>query len=101
MSASSARSRIFIEASLSLNSPSSVRSDIDFRFDVAPDLMSLLTELEKSKGTVSYNYVAPSGAGGIPSLPIQDSLKSVHNLGEKPPPGRVVWGEGTEKSGTQ
>ena len=67
MSASSARSEIFIEKILPLSSSSSVRSGIDFRF-----AMSLLTELEESKGSVSYKHFAPSGAGGISSLPIQD-----------------------------
>jgi len=45
-------------------STSSARSGIDFRF-----AMSLLTELEESKGSVSYKHFAPSGAGGISSLP--------------------------------
>ena len=66
---SSARSEMFIAKSLPLGSCSSVRSGIDFRF-----AMSLLTELEESKGAVSYKYFTPSGAGGISSLPIQDLL---------------------------
>jgi hypothetical protein len=45
MSASSARSEIFIEKSLPLSPSGSVSSGIDFRF-----AMSLLTELEESKG---------------------------------------------------
>jgi hypothetical protein len=48
--------------------------------------MSLLTELEESKGAVSYKHFAPSGAGGISSLPIQDEFSTqVHNLGIKLP----------------
>jgi len=53
--------------------------------------MSLLTELEESKGSVSYKPCAPSGAGGISRLPIQDkSSTQVHNLGKKPPEGCVT-----------
>ena len=37
-----------------------VRSGIDFRF-----AMSLLTELEESKGPVTYKHFAPSGAGEV------------------------------------
>jgi hypothetical protein len=59
MSASSARSEIFIEQSLALSSSSSVRSGINLWL-----AMSLLTELEELKGSVSYKYFAPSGAGG-------------------------------------
>ena len=71
ISASSARSGIFIEKSLPLSSSSSVRSGINFRL-----AMSLLTELAESKGSVSYKYSAPSGAGGISSLSIQDLLSA-------------------------
>jgi hypothetical protein len=79
MSVSSARSAIFIEKSLPLSSSSSVRSGIDFRFAI-----SLLTELEESKRSLSYKHCAPCGAGGISSLPIQDQLSTpVHNLGDK------------------
>ena len=48
-------------------------------------IISLLTELEESKGLVSYKYLAPSGAGDISSLPIQDEFATQeHNLGLKP-----------------
>jgi hypothetical protein len=60
---------MFIERSLPLSSFSSVRSGVYFQFT-----MSLLTELEESKGSASYKYCAPSGAAGISSLPIQDLL---------------------------
>jgi hypothetical protein len=59
MSASSARGEIFMEQSLALSSSSSVRSSINLWF-----AMSLLTKLEELKGSVSYKYFAPSGAGG-------------------------------------
>jgi hypothetical protein len=36
--------------------------------------MSLLAELEESKGAISYKDFAPSGAGGISSLPVQDEF---------------------------
>jgi hypothetical protein len=49
---------MFIEKDLPLSS-SSYRSGIESRF-----AMSLLTELEQSKGSVSYKYCAPSGAEG-------------------------------------
>ena len=71
MSASSARSEMFIEKILPLNISSSVRSGIDFRFSV-----SLLTELEESKGAVSYKHFARSGTDGISSLPIQDEFST-------------------------
>jgi hypothetical protein len=75
---------MFIEKDLPLSS-SSYRSGIESRF-----AMSLLTELEQSKGSVSYEYCAPSGAEGISGLPIQDEFSnSMHNLGAKLPKGRV------------
>jgi hypothetical protein len=63
-----------MEASLPLNSSSSVRGSIEFPF-----IMSLPTELEESKGANSYKYFAPSGAGGIPSLRIQDLVSQVRH----------------------
>ncbi len=52
--------------------------------------MSLLTELEKLNGLVSYKYSAPSGAGDVPSLLSPGICKTeVHNLGDKLPQGRV------------
>jgi hypothetical protein len=70
MSASSARSEIFIEKSLPLSFSSSVRGGIDFRFAMS------LTELEESKGSLSCKYFTPSGAGGISDLPIQDGFST-------------------------
>ena len=72
---------MFIEMILPLSSSSSVRSGIDFWF-----AMSLLTELEESKGSVSYKHFAPSGAGGISSLPIQDEFSTqVHSKSRRDP----------------
>jgi hypothetical protein len=75
---------MFIEQSLPLSSSSSVRSGIDLRF-----AMSLLTELDDSKGSVSYKYCAPSGAGSISSF--ADSRPSqprcmIWVSGLRPPP---------------
>jgi hypothetical protein len=81
------RSEIFIEKILPLNS-SSVRSGIDLRF-----AMSLPTELEESKGAVSNKHFAPSGAGGISSLPIH-LLNLGAQYGCQAPhksPGESLW----------
>ena len=49
---------------------------------VAPCPMSLLAELEESKGRpASYKYVAPNGAGGISKLQLQQFPTQLHNLG--------------------
>src|SRR5882762_6638269 len=76
MSTSSARSEIFIEKSLPLSSSSSVRSGIDFRL-----AMSLLTELEGSKGRrLAINISLPAEL--YSRSPNQDeSPTQVHNLG--------------------
>jgi|RhiMetdeSRZDD1v2_1073273.scaffolds.fasta_scaffold38635_1 hypothetical protein len=70
-----------MEASFPLNSSSSARGSIEFPF-----IMSLPKELEESKGANSYKYFAPNGAGGIPSLQIQDLVKPGASLGQASTP---------------
>jgi hypothetical protein len=71
---------MFIEEILPLNS-SELRQErhrLPVRY-VAPD------GARRIEGVVSYKHFAPSGAGGILRLPIQDDFSTqLHNLGDTP-----------------
>ena len=51
---------------------------------IPPSPMSLLAELEESKGRpANYKHVAPNGAGGISKLQLQQFPNQLHNLGSR------------------